>query len=539
MGKAQNIAATPYQAYGSAPVAPKDIGAAPDPKDPKYIGGFDPLTGTMTSAGSANYKEDKAAYDAKKALYDEQAASYDAARGEWDALTPEQQAQQGQRVAGLTDDSLLAAHAVRTMRGATDETMGLGNQYIRQAGAANTNEAIGDYLARAQNGGLGEFDQAKALYGGSAGADTAARFSPYAGQATDFTYQAGQQANPLIQASTNPTGLAAASPFLAQAGQPASAGIGGYMSPYTTGVVNAIADQSARNLQEKLMPALSDDFIRAGQYGSTRQQELAQNLIRDVNQDTLNQQRVALESGFGQAAQLAQQDAARQAQLAGTAGGLGSEQQRALLGAGQSLGNLGLGQANQLTGIGTTAAGTAATDAARQIQAAQGISNIGQANQQQSLGLANIASQNQLADAMRKLQAGTSLGNLSQQWSDVALQQANAQNVMGQQQQVNQQTSLDTAYQDFLNQRNQPQQQVDFLSSVVRGLPVNTSSYQSATGPGTAAQMQPSAVGQIAGAGLGLAGLSKLFSKGGAVRAQRSSARRAVPSGIGSFARAA
>ncbi len=450
------------------------------------------------------------------------------------AATP-YQAYPGQQVADQNSSQTSALQSVNGLQGAFNPAFAGAGAAIDSAVTGNTNAANAGNIAAAQDAGLGQFGAADSIYGRTANSNIGGQFSPYAGAATSFTQQAGQQADPLIQAATAPTGLAAASPYLQAAGQPVSSSIGQYMSPYTSGVVNAIADQSARNLNENLMPALSDDFVKAGQYGSTRQQQLAQNLVRDTNQDTLNQQAQALEAGYNNAGSLAEQDAARQAQLAGTAGGLGSQQQSTMLQAGQSLGNLGLGQASSLSGIGSAQAGASAQGGALQNSAAAGLSNIGQAQQQQALGVANLTSNNTLADYARQLQGGVASGNLASQDMTTQLAGLNAQNALGTQAQQQQQTSLDTAYQDFLNQRNYPQQMTDFLSSIVHGLPVNTSSYQSATGPASASQLQPSAAGQAAGVGVGIAGLSKLFSKGGAVKP----AKKRAPMGLGSYKRAA
>lgn len=463
------------------------------------------------------------------------------------AATP-YQAYSGQQVANLTPDQQAAYTAVDNLQGQyaplTSQAAGL----YGTAGSANTNDALAGSLGSAAMSGQQQYGQAGQAINGALGTfsqaantDTAGLYDPYQQAATNYTVQAGQQANPLIQASTNPTGLAAASPYLAAAGQPVSSSISQYMSPYTGSVVNAIAQQSARNLQENLMPALSDDFVKAGQYGSTRQQQLAQNLVRDTNQDTLNQQAQALESGYNTAGSLAEQDAARQAQLAGTAGGLGFQQQQQLLQAGSTLGNLGLGQSSSLSGLGATGAGLAQSQVGQQLQAGQGMlgagqayTNLGATQGSQALNLAQLLSQNYNTNTSQQMQAAQGLSGLAQTNQGLGLQGAAAQEAAGQAQQAQQQNSLTTAYQDFLNQRNYPQQQVDFLSSIIHGLPVNTSSYQSATGPATTSQLQPSALGQAAGAGVGIAGLSKLFAKGGAVRS-----KKPVPRGLGSYSKAA
>lgn len=76
----------------------------------------------------------------------------------------------------------------------------------------------------------------------------------------------------------------------------------------------------------------------------------------------------------------------------------------------------------------------------------------------------------------------------------------------GQQQQVVQQM-LDTQYQDFLNQKKYPYQQLEFLSNILRGTPMGgTSTMYGAPG---------STAGQLAGIGAGLAGMFR--AEGGSV----------------------
>ncbi len=472
------------------------------------------------------------------------------------AATP-YQAYGGQEVANLTPDQLQAQSQVEGMQGSYQPTLDASGALYSGVGAANTNGALSGALSDAGNAGSGSYQNANSLLGnaasdfGQAGnTNSAGQYTPYQMAATRSTAQAGQQADPLIQGSTNPLGLGAASPYLSAASQPVSQDISQYMSPYTGSVVNAIAQQSARNLSENLMPALDNQFIAAGQNGSTRQQQLAQNLVRDTNQDTLNQQAQALESGYNEAGSLAEQDTARQAQLAGTAGGLGSQQQSQMLQAGSTLGNLSLGQGSQYNQLGLGGANTAAQQAGLQLQAGQGLNSagstlagIGTAQAGQAMNLAQLMSSNYNTNQNQQLQAAQGLSGLAQTQTGLGLQDAAALQAAGQTQQQQQQTSLNTAYQDFLNQKNYPIQMTDFLSSIVHGLPVNTSSYQSQTGPATTSQLQPSALGQVAGAGISAYGLTKGLGgyDGGAVRKNSigKNRKKMTPRGVGSLAKAA
>lgn len=91
---------------------------------------------------------------------------------------------------------------------------------------------------------------------------------------------------------------------------------------------------------------------------------------------------------------------------------------------------------------------------------------------------------------------------------------AQLQGNLGAQQQQQAQRPLDVAYQDFLNQQNYPYKQLGFMSDLLRGTPTGSSS--------TVNMYQPpgSALGQIAGLGTGIYGLSQMglkFADGGEV----------------------
>jgi hypothetical protein len=80
----------------------------------------------------------------------------------------------------------------------------------------------------------------------------------------------------------------------------------------------------------------------------------------------------------------------------------------------------------------------------------------------------------------------------------LTLQQAQALQQQGGVQQGQEQKSLDTAYQDFLNQRDFDKQQINFMSSIMRGIPVQPQTVQNQ-------YANPNPFAQFAG--LGIAGL--------------------------------
>lgn len=74
-----------------------------------------------------------------------------------------------------------------------------------------------------------------------------------------------------------------------------------YMSPYMSGVVDEIGRLGMRNMNENLMPALQDQFVSSGQFGSDRNMEMATRLARDVGADITGQQGMALQGAHANA----------------------------------------------------------------------------------------------------------------------------------------------------------------------------------------------------------------------------------------------
>lgn len=137
-----------------------------------------------------------------------------------------------------------------------------------------------------------------------------------------------------------------------------------YMSPYTSQVIDNIQRLGMRNMNENLLPAVQDQFIGSGQFGSTRNADILGRTVRDANTDINGQVTNALNSGYTNAQTMFTNDANREQQqqqmqgstaLSGvgaltTAGQSGS----AALGAlGQATQNMNLNDTQQLGAIGT------------------------------------------------------------------------------------------------------------------------------------------------------------------------------------------
>ena len=116
--------------------------------------------------------------------------------------------------------------------------------------------------------------------------------------------------------------------------------------------------------------------------------------------------------------------------------------------------------------------------------------------------------QNQLAGYGMANQAAGQLGNLGQSQYQQGMGINALQAQYGAQQQAQQQRGLDTAYQDFLTQKNYPYQQLSYMSNLVRGTPMGMNTQSQVY------QAPPSTMGQLAGLGMGAYGLSRMAEGG-------------------------
>lgn len=229
---------------------------------------------------------------------------------------------------------------------------------------------------------------------------------------------ASQASNPYLQQSQSgiygalgqPNAAQAGNPYLNAASAPISSQMGQFMNPYMQNVVNTGNTLTSRNFTENVLPALQDQFTAAGQVGGGSQQGLyAERMARDLN---LNQQMASgnlLAGGFNTALQGAQGQQQLYGQLGANAGNLANAAQ-----------GTGLYGAGLLGSLGSTAGGMA------------------NASQQTGIG------------------AGLAQGFLGSTVQNNALQQAMAQNQMGQQQQAQTQQNYNTALNNYMQQFNWP-----------------------------------------------------------------------------------
>jgi hypothetical protein len=302
---------------------------------------------------------------------------------------------------------------------------------------------LSDYLYNLMSGAYSAAQQEYQPYGGP----RIAGFTDPQQAAFQTSQQAATAYQPQLQAAkqtaTQAGGLStmgAAQPYFSQAGQTLPSTIQNYMNPYQKNVIETMGSEAQRQLQEKILPAIGDQFTRAGQFGSTRQQEIAQRGVRDVASDLEANIGKQLAAGYTTAGTQAQADLQRMASIGQAAG--------------------------QLTG----------TEEANKAALAGVQAGLGQ--KEQALGLTGAA----------------------------------AQEAVGAQQQALNQKNLDLAYQDFQQQRDYPQQQIGFLSNVVRGLPSGGGTSSGAT-TSLGNTYSASPLASLASAGLSAAALSNPLPK--------------------------
>lgn len=132
-----------------------------------------------------------------------------------------------------------------------------------------------------------------------------------------------------------------------------------YMSPYTKSVVDEISRLGNQNLMESILPQVQSSFVGSGQFGSSRNADILGRSVRDAQTNISGLQSQALQSGYGTAANIFNQDALRdqawkglQAQTYLGAGNLANQtgaQQGAL---GQLRQSLGMGDVSALGAVG-------------------------------------------------------------------------------------------------------------------------------------------------------------------------------------------
>jgi hypothetical protein len=343
----------------------------------------------------------------------------------------------------------------------------------------------------------------------------------YAGQSAG----AGQQGSDIGQQYAGQSGIYGG--LGAMAGQQ-GANIGQSLGQMST---NANAQQAYMNpyLQNALQPQLEE---MQRQYGITGTQQAAQATQqgafgggRDAimsaenqrNKNTAMNQAIGqgYNTAFGQAQQ--QMNAANQAALAGNQQamsgygmglqGAGQAGTQALAGNQQALSGYGQAGSQALAGYGMGLQGAGQAGSQSLAGYGMGLQGAGQAGSQAmqgaGIGLQGVGAQQ--AGYGQLGAAGTNLSNIGNQ--QLAAQQSiiDTQNKMGAGMQAQEQQKINQQIQDYATQQQYPFMQLGIMNSLLRGLPLQSTTTQSY-------QAQPAIGQQALGLGLGALGASKAFS---------------------------
>ena len=357
------------------------------------------------------------------------------------------------------------------------------------------------------------------------------------GAAQPFLSQAGQT----TAQSLSERALTAAAPYLQAAGATSVQNVGQYMSPYQQNVLDVIARQGAKNLQENILPQIGEAFIKSGQFGSSRMGDITSRAIRDTQKSILDAQAAAAQQGYQQALGASQADLARQAALAGTVGQIsGADLARILSGGSQygalaqTAGGLTAQQAQNLANIGQQFGGLTAQQAANLLnvgqttgqltsQQMQNLTNIGQtfgsltgqqmqnlgalgqmqtqagqAQQQFGLGAAQAAQGASSQDLARQQSALSQFANLQQMQQGMRTADIAALESAGQQQQAQQQREFDAAYQQSQEPLAYAKSQMDWLNAQIRGMAPSVPTIGTSKETSVGQQYAPSALATVA-----------------------------------------
>ena len=146
--------------------------------------------------------------------------------------------------------------------------------------------------------------------------------------------------NVLLSARDATSPLSAATSYLTSAGTNPATAATGYMSPYTTGVVNQIGNLGQRNIMQNLAPQATAGGVGSGQFGSKRGSEVLGQTIQNANRDILANQTSAMDKAYQTALDTAIKQNQLQAQMGSTAGNLASQGQVNLTNLGNTAGQL-------------------------------------------------------------------------------------------------------------------------------------------------------------------------------------------------------
>lgn len=278
-----------------------------------------------------------------------------------------------------------------------------------------------------------------------------------------------------------------------------------YMSPYTQNVLDVERREAIRGAKQG---QLAQDLgaARQGTYGGSRQLLASMERERNLGQQLGDIEARGMQAAYQSAQQQfnteqAQQQAAQQANLQAA---LGVQQLGTQAGLQTALANLDAASQANVQNLAAKLQ-TQGLNATQAMQAALANQQYGLEAQRMGEQSRQFASQQGLQGLAQAGQMGQTLTNIGQAQQNADLARLGYQGQTAAQQQALSQQYLDTAYQDFVNQRDYPLQMLQQYSSLLRGVPVTPTTTSTTNVP------SPGLAQQLLGAGLGAASIYKTF----------------------------
>ncbi len=274
--------------------------------------------------------------------------------------------------------------------------------------------------------------------------------------ALNTSYQTGQFENQFQAPGAYQAGQFSPNQITTQSfTQPGSAEA--YMNPYIQNVVEA-QQREARRAAAISGQGQQAQAVGAGAFGGSRDAIMRAERERNLATQLGDIQASGLNAAYQQAQQQFNAEQARQlqAQQANQGAGLTAQQ------LGEQSRQFGAGQGLQAASLGA--------------QYGQAAEQLGEQSRQFGAGLG-------LQGLQTGLQGAGALGNLGATQFGQQAQAIGIQGQLGGTQQQQQQNILNQQYQDFLNQKQYPYQQIGFMSDMLRGLPLSQTSTQMYSNP--------------------------------------------------------
>lgn len=239
-----------------------------------------------------------------------------------------------------------------------------------------------------------------------------------------------------------------------------------YMNPYMQNVVD-IQQREARRQAGIGATQQQAQAVQAGAFGGSRDAIMRAERERNLATQLGDIQATGSNAAYNQAMQQFNAEQAARMQSAGMGAQYGTQAQQM----GEMSRQFGYGKGLEAAGLGA--------------QYGQAANQLGEQSRQFGAGLG-------LQGLQTALQGAGALGNLGATQFGQQAQTIGIQGQLGGTQQQQQQNILNQQYQDFLNQKQYPYQQIGFMSDMLRGLPLAQSS--------TAMYSNPNLLTQAAGA---------------------------------------